>query len=484
MSLVQKSLAGSIWTLLDIVFNKAIYFIATLILARLLGPAEFGLIGMIMVFFTIGTTLVDSGLSVSLIRTKKPGIVELSTLFYLNIGMSFIAYLLVFISAPFVAQFYSQPILELLIKTYCLGFVISAFRMVPQAILVREMNFKKIAILNIPGNIVGLLVGVWMAKNDYCVWSIVGLFLSTQIVATITYWFFIDWKPSRFFSYRKMKFHWSFGYKLMLSAQLNTVLDNIYNVLIGRFFNVQYLGYYERGYTLANYPISIFSGIINKVSLPMFADIIDDKVLVAKVYRKVMLVAYYITSILMLGALVLAKPLFLLLLGNQWLPAVPYFQILCLAYMFYPIHSLNINLLSVLGRSDLFLKLEVIKKITVVLSVLVGFRFGIIGLVWSNFFTSVLALFINTYYTGGFIKYNTWSQILDLFPTSIVVGVAAFFMYLANNRFAFENYILHITILSAGGIFLIILLSELFKLYPYLELKIIYLDYFKNDKRN
>ncbi len=479
MSLVRKSVEGSIWTLLDIVFNKAIYFVATLILARLLGPAEFGLIGMIMVFFTIGTTLVDSGLSVSLIRTKKPGIVEYSTLFYLNIGMSLIAYLLIFFLAPFVAQFYSQPILEILIRTYCLGFVITAFRMVPQAILVKEMNFKKIAILNLPGNIVGLIVGVWMAKNNYHVWSIVGLFLSTQIIATITYGLFIDWKPKMYFSSKKMKLHWNFGFKLMLSAQLNTVFDNIYNVLIGKFFNIQYLGYYERGYTLTNYPISILSGIINKVSLPMFADIIDDQILVKKVYRKIMLLAYYITSIFMLGALVLAKPLFLLLLSKEWIPAVPYFQILCLAYMLYPIHSLNINLLSVLGRSDLFLKLELIKKITVVLSVMVGFRFGIMGLVWSNVFTSVLALFINTYYTGGFIKYKTWSQILDLIPTSIVIGVSAGLTYLVNNMFTIENLILHIAILSIVGMFLIILLSELFKLYPYLELKNIYLDYIK-----
>lgn len=479
MSLVKRSVEGSIWTLIDIVFNKAIYFIATLVLARLLGPAEFGLIGMIMVFFTIGTTLVDSGLSVSLIRAKKPSIVEYSTLFYLNIGMSFIAYLLVFVLAPFVAQFYSQPILELLVKIYCLGFVITAFRMVPQAILVKEMNFKKIALLNIPGNIVGLFVGVWMAKNNYQVWSIVGLFLSTQIIATITYWFFIDWKPQLCFSSNKMKLHWNFGYKLMLSAQLNTVFDNIYNLLIGRVFNVQYLGYYERGYTLTNYPISILSGVINKVSLPMFVDIMSDKVLVLNVYRKIMLVSYYITSILMLGALVLAKPIFLVLLGNQWMPAIPYFQILCLAYIFYPIHSLNINLLSVLGRSDLFLKLEVIKKVVIVLSVVVGFKFGIMGLLWSTVFTSVLALFINTHFTGGFIKYKTWSQILDLFPTSIVVGASAGLMYLLNNLFVFENHIIHIIILSSMGMFLIILLSELFKLYPYLELKNICLDYFK-----
>ena len=176
----------------------------------------------------------------------------------MNLVMSLIAYLFIFIAAPFVADFYDQPILKALIRIYCLGFIITAIRMIAQTILVREMNFKKIAILNIPGNIVGLIIGVWMAMNEYKVWSIVGLYLSNQIVATIMYWIFIKWKPKMVFSIDKMKYHWNFGYKLMISAQLNTVFDNIYNILIGKFYSVQSLGYYERAYNFNNYPVSIF----------------------------------------------------------------------------------------------------------------------------------------------------------------------------------------------------------------------------------
>lgn len=463
MSLLVKSFSGTIWTLLDIFFNKAIYFIANLVLARLLGPREFGLIGMIMVFFTIGTSLVDSGLSVSLIRTPHLDDAEYSTIFFMNLAMSLIAYLLVFFTAPFVAYFYDQPILVLLIRVYCLGFIITALRMIAQAKLVREMNFKKIAVLNIPGNIVGLFVGVWMAMNGFRVWSIVGLYLSTQIVATFMYWIFIKWRPKLIFSVEKMKHHWNFGYKLMISAQLNTLFDNIYNILIGKLYSIQSLGYYERAYTLNNYPVSILSGVISKVSLPLLSQISEDKQRTLKVYRKILMLSFFISAPLMLGALVLAKPLFILFLGEQWIPAVPFFQILCLAYMLYPIHSLNINILSVYGKSNLFLKLEIIKKVMVVVLVLITVNFGIYGLVWSSVIASVAALFINTYYSGGLILYYTKDQLKDILPTLMLSLFMATAMYLVYVLLADYVSIIQIVVPSVLGLSVFVILSYITK---------------------
>jgi O-antigen/teichoic acid export membrane protein len=459
----KQSLNATIWTIIDIVFNKAIFFIATLVLARLLGPNEFGLIGMIMVFFTIGTTLVDSGLSVSLIRTANPDEAEYSTIFYMNLVMSLIAYLFIFIAAPFVADFYAQPILKSLIRIYCLGFIITAMRMIAQTMLIREMNFKKIAILNIPGNIVGLIIGVWMAMNEYKVWSIVGLYLTTQIVATMMYWIFIKWRPKIVFSIEKMKSHWNFGYKLMISAQLNTIFDNIYNILIGKFYSVQSLGYYERAYTFNNYPVSILSGIISKVSLPLLSQISEDKQRTLRVYRKILMLSFYISAPLMLGALVLAKPLFILFLGEQWIPAVPFFQILCLAYMLHPIHSLNINILSVYGKSNLFLKLEIIKKVMVLVLVLVTFNFGIYGLVWSSVIGSFAALFINTFYTGGLILYYAKDQLKDLIPTLIISIFMAIIMYIIHLLLISYINLIQIAVPSILGIFFFGLLSYMTK---------------------
>ncbi len=459
LNLKNQSLNATIWTIIDIVFNKATFFVATLVLARLLGPNEFGLIGMIWVFFTIGTTLVDSGLSVSLIRTANPDDVEYSTIFYINLVMSLIAYLIIFIASPFIADFYAQPILKSLIRIYCFGFIITALRMIAQTMLIREMNFKKIAILNIPGNIVGLIIGVFMAMNEYKVWSIVGLYLSNQIVATMMYFIFVKWRPKIVFSIEKMKYHWNFGYKLMLSAQLNTVFDNMYNIVIGKFYSVQSLGYYERAYTFNNYPVSILSGIISKVSLPLLSQISEDKQRTLQVYRKISMLSFYILSPLMLGALVLAKPLFSLVLGEQWIPAVPFFQILCLGYMLYPIHSLNINILSIYGKSNLFLKLEIIKKVMLIVLVLVAFNFGIYGLVWSSVISSYIALFINTFYTGGLILYYTKDQLIDLIPTLIISIFMAIFMYIIHILLIDYINLIQIVFPSIVGLFSFGLLS-------------------------
>ncbi len=459
MSLLVKSVSGTLWTLIDILFNKVIYFIATLILARLLGPSEFGLIGMIMVFFTIGTTLVDSGLSVSLIRTAEPDDVEYSTIFYMNIAMSLVAYLFIYFAAPFVAEFYGQPILEPLIRIYCLGFIITALRMISQAKLVREMNFKKIAILNIPGNIFGLLIGIWMATNEYKVWSIVGLYLSNQIFATLMYWIFVKWRPKLIFSIEKMKYHWTFGYKLMMSAQLNTIFDNISNILIGKFYSVQKLGYYERAYTISNYPVSILSGVISKVSLPLFSQVLEDKQRTFQIYRKIFMLSFFISAPLMLGGLALSKVLFISILGEQWVPAVPFFQILCISYMMYPIHSLNINILSIFGRSDLFLKVEIIKKILLVILVLIAFNFGIYGLVWSSVVNSIAAMYINTKYNQNFIKYSFTQQVKDMFPTLMISVIMAFCMFLFSHFLTYFNPISELILTSTFGLILYILLS-------------------------
>lgn len=479
MSVSNKYIVGTIWTLLDLVFNKAIYFISTIILARLLSPEDFGLIGLIMIFFTIGTTLVESGLSVSIIRSKVLNDIESSTIFYLNLSISFLAYFFIFFLAPFVADFYDQQILEPLIRVYCIGFIIASIRLIPQAMLVRSMNFRRITLLNIPGNIVGLATGIWMAVNGYKVWSIVGLFLSTQVISSLIYLLFSSWKPKMIFSFTSIKEHWTFGYKLMLSAQLNTIFDNTYNILIGKFYSVQSLGYYERAYTLNNYPISIITLLVSKVSFPIFSNISGDKVKMFSVYRKISLIAFYFISPLMLGALVLAKPIFLIFLGKQWLEAVPFFQILCLGYILYPIHSLNINLLTVYGRSDLFLKLELLKKIFLVIFILIGFYFGIIGLMWSGVFSSVVSFFLNSYYSGELISYNSKLQLKDLFPTLLLSILMAISIYIILIQLEGFDYLFQLFISGSFGLIIFFILSFLTKneafimIFTYLKTKVI-----------
>ena len=452
MSLRKQTLLGVLWTFTDTFVLRGLSFFASIVLARLLGPTEFGLIGMISIFIALGTSLVDSGLSASIIRTQNADDRDYSTVFYLNLMMSLLVYGIVFFTAPFIADFYGQDILVPIIRLYCISFVISAFSAIQTAMLNREMQFKKLMQCSVPGTIIGVIVGIALGYLGYGVWSIVWMYLSTQLIQALVLWAFSSWKPSLTFSKEKLRYHYGFGYKLMLSGLLDTAYKNVYNVVIGKFFSVQSLGYFERAKAFNTYPVTVLTSIISKVSYPLLSKIQDQKERIAKVYRQLIQVAFFVTAPLMLGAAALARPLFLLVLGEQWLPAVPFFQILCLSGMFYPIHAFNINVLKVYGRSDLFLKLEVIKKAVITVSILVAFQFGIYGLVWSSVFTSIVALLINTHYSSRMIQYTTWRQIQDILLTLIKAGVMAGLMWVAIRFLDYHSPYWQIIVPSLVGI--------------------------------
>lgn len=464
----KQTFSGLIWTFADTFLLRGVSFIATIVIARLLGPSEFGLIGMISVFLAIGTSLVDSGLSSSLIRTQDADDTDFSTVFYLNLGMSFLVYIMLFLAAPYIAGFYNQTILTNVIRLYCFSFLISAFSSIQLAILDKEMQFRKMMLYNIPGVLIGVSVGIALGYLGYGVWSIVWMYLTTQIIQSLVLWSFSKWKPSRTFSKEKMKYHYGFGYKLMLSGLLDTVFKNIYNILIGKFFSVRSLAFYERANTFNEYPVSILTSIIARVSYPLMAKMQMEKERLAAVYQQLLQLTFFITAPLMLGSAAIAKPLFLLVLGTQWLPAVPFFKIICLASMLYPIHAFNINVLKVSGRSDLFLKLEILKKIIVVISILIAFQFGIYGLVWSSVITSFLSLIINTHYSSDIINYTTKNQLLDMLPTFMISAVIFFIMtYIVSLLETYSNY-LQIILPTLAGFLFYALFNYLIKSVPLL----------------
>lgn len=476
MDLKKQSMQGAIWTFMDILINKGAYFIATIILAGILGPNEFGLLGMIMLFVSIGNTLIDSGMSTSLLRTNNVSEKDYATVFMTNIVMSVFVYVVLFCAAPFIAVFYKQPILEEIIKIYCLGFVINSFRSIHNVKLMKEMEFKKLTILNLPGNLVSVLVAIWMGYSGYGIWSLVFLFLINQSIGTALFWFFLKWRPMFEFDFENYKYHFNFGYKLLLSAQLNTVFENIYNVLIGKFYSVKALGFYERAYTLNNYPVSILSGIILKVTLPSLTLVKNDKERLQKAYKGMMQMAFLVSASGLTFAALFANEIVILVLGEQWQPIVPLFQILSISFILYPIHSLNINILSVFGRSDLFLKLEIAKKIMTLIVIAICFNFGILGLVTSNLIGSILALFINTYYSGKFLNYNTKEQLMDLLPTIMVVLFTMVVVYAFQMTVNSFSLILQVCLSFIVGLLTILLISEKTKLAPYVYMKQLLLD--------
>ncbi len=471
MELKRQSIKGAVWTFVDILSNKGAYFFATIILAKILGPKEFGLIGMITLFVTLGNVLVDSGMSTSLLRKSDVSQIDYDTVFMSSVVISILTYVIFFFSAPFVADFYHEPSLTQVLRCYCLGFVINSFRSIHIIKLMKEMNFKVITILNLPGNIISLTLAICLGYFGFGVWSLIFLFLSNQIISTILFWFYIRWTPSLKFDLSNFKDHFNFGYKLILSAQLNVLFDNLYNIIIGKFYNVNLLGYYERAFSFNFYPVSVLSSLIQKVSLPSLTSIKGDKVRLQNAYKNIMQVAFLISSSGLAFFSLFAYELIDLILGEKWLPMVSFFQILSISFIFYPIHSLNINILSVFGRSDLFLKLEIIKKIIFIFIILISLKFGIMGLIWSNVVNSLIALLINTYYSGKFLNYKTKHQIIDLLPTLGVVIVTLFILYYLKWATISLNSILQIISCFIIGFIVLISASEFIGLAPYKYIK-------------
>lgn len=449
MSLKNKTLTGLVWVGFDTIVLRGVSFFSTILLARWLGPAEFGLIGMISVFIAIGGTIVDSGMTASIIRLKEAKEEDFTTVFYMNMGLSIIFYIIIFFIAPLIANFYRQPVLIDLLRVYSLSFVISGFSAVQLAILNSKMEFKKIMKLNMPGTIIGVLAGLSFGYFNYGVWSIVFMYIITQIFQSLMLWTQSEWRPKLLFSIERARFHYKFGYKLMLSGLLNTIFQNIYNIVIGRYYSVKELGFFERSRSLNEYPVTILNNVLGKVTYPMLAKIRDDKVKISEVYRNIIKVSFFITCPLMFSAAAIATPLFNLLLGPEWSKAIQYFQILCLASVFYPIHVFNLNIFKVYGRSEIFLKLEIIKKIIILVGVLVGFKFGILGLVWSSVICNFLALFVNTYYSSDLVSYSSKRQILDFIPTFIISSIIFCIVKFTVELFKDFN---DITLIVGGGL--------------------------------
>ena len=451
---------------MDTFFVRGIMFITMILLARWIGPEDFGLIGMIAVFLAIGKSLTDSGMTNSLIRTKNPDQTDYSTVFFVNIIMSLLVYAIVYFAAPLIADFFGYEILIDMIRVYCVLFFVIAFSAVQLAILNKKMEFKKITKINFPSTLLGVGIGLYLGYHDYGVWSVVWMYLSTELVRSVLLWLFSNWKPKFIFSKTKFKFHYSFGYKLLLSGLLDTIFKNIYNVLIGKYYSAQTLGFYERSKQFSEYPSAMLTGIISKVTYPMLSQIQDAPVRLENIYRKLIRVSFFIIAPLMLGLAAIAKPLFLLILGDQWLPAVLFFQILTLAMMLYPIHAFNLNILQVYGRSDLFLKLEIIKKCIITISIIIAFKFGVVGLVWSSVFTSFAALGVNMFYSSKLINYPIYKQIKDLIVTFIIAFFTAFLMFKTTFVFSDSKNIVQIILASFVGVFVYLSINYIIKSSP------------------
>lgn len=430
MSLRKSALKGMFWTFIQQMSTQGISFVVSIILARILLPEEFGLIALLGIFVSIGNVLINSGLSQSLIRTSNPDKDDFSTVFYFNLLMSIGLYFLIYFIAPFVAQFYKQPLLTNIMRIYCLSFIINSFSLVQNTLLAKAMDFKKQTIITIPSVVVSSVVGITMAFNGFGVWSIVWSALVGAAFKSIQLWFWSSWRPSLRFKQEKIKQHLNFGYKLTLSGIIDTLFKDIYTIIIGKFFDPLQVGFYNRANTLQMYPINNFSAVLNTVTFPLFSKIQDDDKKLKNAYKKIMQISVFLIAPTLLTMSALAEPMFRFLLTEKWLPAVPYFQILCFTGIFYPINAYNINIISVKGRSDLYLILSIVKKVLIVLVILISFQWGIYGLLFGQIPLSIIGIFFNGYYTGKLINYGVLEQFKHIIPTifySLICGLLVYF---------------------------------------------------------
>lgn len=420
MSEGVKAARGVAWSAVERLSTIGIQFVLNIIIARILSPSDYGVIGMLAIFLSISQCLIDSGFSNALIQRKDRTENDYGTVFLFNLGISVALYLILFFSAPLIARFYNLDILVEVLRVVGLILIISALSNVQKTILTINVDFKTQSYVSISGAIISGLTGIILAYKGFGVWSLVAQTLVNGIVCTVLFWLLTKNKFRICFDSDSFKKLGSFGVKLMFSNLLNTVYDNLYALFIGKKYSAQDLGYYSRADQFAVFPSKTFTEIINRVSYPIMCQYQNNKLELANVYTRFISLSCYIIFPLMIGLSVLSKPLIVLLLTEKWLPAALMMSILALDGLWSPITKINLSLLQAVGRSDLFLRLEIIKKILAVCILLVTIRYGLIWVCVGRFLYGIIAMLINMYYTVDIIGKSYYRQIADWFILLLV----------------------------------------------------------------
>ncbi len=422
MGLGDKMLKGIAWSAIERLSIQAVQFIIQILLARLLTPSEYGTMGILYVFIAISLVFIDSGFTKALIQKRNRTEDDISTVFLFNIAISFLAYLILFVIAPFVSEFYNLPELTSLLRVLALSLVINALFAVPSTLYTIKLDFKVLTKINFMAAIFSGGVAYFMALNQYGVWALVGLTLSRSAITALLSWYYISWRPIWKFSRDSFKQLFSFGSNLLVASLLNVAVNKSYELLIPKINSIQDLGYYTRGTQFSDFVFGIFNTIFERVLLPGLTEVQDQiDVLVSHTRSIIKAAAVVVIPTFFLLALV-SEPLISMLLTEKWLPAVPIMQLFCLARLISIISGINVNILYVIGRSDLVLKQQYIKLIFRAVFLLIALKFGIIFIALAELFSTMIHFFINSYYPGKIMNYGAFSQIKDISPI-ILSGV-------------------------------------------------------------
>lgn len=472
----DKTVKGLFWSLIDSGLGQGLQFSIGIMLARILSPREFGLIGMLTFFLVISQTIVNSGFTSALIRKSKCTQEDYSTVFYFNVGGSIILYAVLFFFSKTIASFYDEPIIELLIKVMGLSIIINAFSIVQRTILTKNINFKLQTKISVIASIISGAIAIWMAKTGFGVWSLVGLALSRFFVRTVLLWILMHWTPTLIFSKKSFNDLFSYGSKLLLSALINTSFTNIYTLIIGKYFSVIHLGYYTRAKQFTDLPSMNMNSIIGRVTFPVLSILQDDKIEFKNKFQRIIKSTMFLSFVFMFCLAAIAEPLVITLIGEKWRNIIIYLQLLCFASSLYPLHSLNLSVLKIYGRSDLFLKLEIIKMFIIIPFVYFGIKFGLVYLIIGQLMTSIIAYFFNSYWSKSIIHYSSREQLRNILPSFIlaaIIGITIFTVGTILNT----TPLLTLFIQLLCGLILLLILGEMGKNKEYLYIKSIIVQY-------
>ena len=427
----KDTIINFLWRFAERCGAQLVTFIVSIVLARILAPEDYGQIALITVFTTIMQVFVDSGLGTALIQKKDADDLDFSSVFYFNFAVCIILYLIMFFAAPVIASFYEIPELTPIVRVISLTIVISGVKGVQQSYVSRNMLFKRFFYATLGGTIFSAFLGIAMAYAGFGVWAIVAQQLSNTAIDTLILWITVKWRPQKKFSWERLKRLLSFGWKMLVSSLLDTVYNNIWSLIIGKMYSATELAYYNQGDKFPSVVTNNINASIDSVLLPTMAGAQDDCMRVKKMTRRAIKTSTYIMAPLMMGLAFCADSIVRLVLTAKWLPCVPFLRIFCVTYMFYPIHTANLNAIKAMGRSDLFLKLEIIKKIMGLCILLLTMQYGVKVMAYSLLVSSLLSQIINSWPNWKLLNYNYVEQLKDIFSgivLAVFMGVCVYFI--------------------------------------------------------
>lgn len=422
----NKVVKNFLWRLAERCGAQVVTLLVSIVLARLLSPEDFGTVSLVMVFTTILQVFVDSGLGTALIQKKDADDLDFSSVFYFNFAVCLVLYIGMFFAAPYIARFYQDESLTAIIRVISLTIVISGVKGIQQSYVSRNMMFKRFFFSTLGGTIFSAFLGIGMAYFGFGVWAIVAQQLSNTAIDTLILWLTVKWRPKKMFSWSRLKGLLSYGWKLLASSLLDTVYNNLRNLIIGKFYTSADLAYYNQGDKFPKVIVTNINSSIDSVLLPTMSGEQDNRVRVKSMTRRAIKTSTYIMAPLMMGLLFCAEPVVRLVLTEKWLPCVPYLQIFCFTYLFWPIHTANLNAIKSMGRSDLFLKLEIIKKMVGLVLLLLTMRISVMAMAYSLIVSGILSQIINSWPNWKLLDYSYFEQLRDIFPSlliSVLMGV-------------------------------------------------------------